>query len=277
MGVVAGNSGACCTCDQFVSDGCSCNGGIACSLDCRSKGGFAVLCGFSEFVNPSDPPKKYLTLTGSGTITHKIYFNRTDCSGTPSVESSNVNTGSANYNPGPCTVDCSAMTEQPCGRVNVETFVDQTTSTTTGAGCQVLSGIHSRDDSGENTNSLSNEDTEAAAVERAQNAITDWSDCSLGNSAFITDRSGVGGFSFGFRKIQTKVHWTAIVGRTYDVRVNFSRRLLGSVGPFLDLGQPYETSITAGVVAEFTDWIDVPNEAGWETVASNCVVTIQPA
>jgi len=68
-------------------------------------------------------------------------------------------------------------------------------------------------------------------------------------------------------------------GYSYNVKIHFSRRLLGSGGPFLDLGSPYETTISGSnpeAEPAATDWIDVPSEAGWETIASSCEVTAMP-
>lgn len=45
---------------------CDCRG---CGLECRSKSGTATLCGFSEFTNPSTPPRKYRRKTITGKVT----------------------------------------------------------------------------------------------------------------------------------------------------------------------------------------------------------------
>jgi hypothetical protein len=56
--ILSGSS--CCPCAS--QDGCNCGGGT-CLLQCQLKSGITTLIGFSEFVDPSSPPKKYLNLT----------------------------------------------------------------------------------------------------------------------------------------------------------------------------------------------------------------------
>lgn len=125
------------------------------------------------------------------------------------------------------------------------------------------------------TETLNDEDTDADAIARAKAAIESWSACNLGClvdcSAFISQRTS--GFTVGFRDVQTRVTWTAVIGQNYNVKVRFGRRLLGSTGPFFFYSL-YEVTLNADQVAEATDWIDVPNEAGWETVAINCSVKL---
>ncbi len=121
------------------------------------------------------------------------------------------------------------------------------------------------------TESLSSEDTEDAAEARAADAIEDWGSEGLcsGRTAFRTQRTT--GFTFGWRKAQVRVQWTAVSGKTYQVKVRFARRVLGSSGPFLFYSEEQQ-SVLADTTSEQTDWIDIPNEAGWETIAANCSV-----
>jgi hypothetical protein len=123
------------------------------------------------------------------------------------------------------------------------------------------------------TETLNAEDTEDDAEARAA-AGESWdgtgADCSV-RTAFRSQRTT--GFTFGYRKTQVKVQWTAVIGQSYNVKVRFARRVLGSSGPFLFYALD-ERTITADAVSESTDWIDIPNEAGWETLAANCTVTL---
>lgn len=221
-------------------------------------------------------------LTASGSLRQRIYgVGDFTCSGATLSDDITNYSGSATYSPADCTgPDCSGLVNANCGEVNGASCATKTVLTTTssavGDGCVCQTSGRGLNVTGTWTNSLSDEDTEDDAIGRAINAITDWSDCSLGGSAFITDRSGTGDFTFGFRKVQVKAGWTAEIGKTYNVRINFARRLLGSSGPYLDLGMPFESMVSADSTSETTDWVDVPNEAGWETVASSCVVTAVP-
>lgn len=58
-------NGQCCACNQYSNCGC---GGVASTLQCRSKADNATLCGWEEFTTPSVPPRKFLTKTISGTM-----------------------------------------------------------------------------------------------------------------------------------------------------------------------------------------------------------------
>jgi hypothetical protein len=120
------------------------------------------------------------------------------------------------------------------------------------------------------TESLEQEDTDQAAETRAAGAI-EWGtvgDCNL-RSAFRSQRTT--GFIFGWRNTQVKVAWASAGGVNYLVKVRFARRALGSAGPYLFYATEEQT-ITADASSEETDWITVPNQTGWETIAANCSV-----
>jgi hypothetical protein len=70
------SGGGCCPCSEQV--GCDCSA-IPCSSQCRYKGGIASLCGFSEFVDPSVPPKKYLQRRLTQPMEHTEYPFTTTC------------------------------------------------------------------------------------------------------------------------------------------------------------------------------------------------------
>jgi hypothetical protein len=267
-----------CNCAGQIS---ACDCGSACALDCRQKSGFATLCGFSEFTDPSDPPLKYRKVTNSGSLRNRIFQPSLDCDPATTIDDGTFNyEGDGVFDRLTCLVDCTGIVLGSCGDVNAPTgttrHTTKTESKAVGDGCAISSGISSRSIEGTWTNTLSDQDTEADGIARAESSVPDWSACTDGGSAFITDRSGTGEFNYGFRHAQTRAMWTAEVGRTYNVRINFARRLLGSSGPFLDLGMPYETTLSADVIDEKTDWVDVPNEAGWETIASSCALELVP-
>jgi hypothetical protein len=68
-------SSSCCNCNQQVD--CSCV--IACSLSHRVKAGTATLVGFSEYISPSTPPKKFLRKEFTGTYKLQQYSNTDPC------------------------------------------------------------------------------------------------------------------------------------------------------------------------------------------------------
>lgn len=55
-----------------------CGGGSNCGLECQFKAGFAELCGYSEFTEPSLPPKKYKRKTITGSMVKCVYA-RNNC------------------------------------------------------------------------------------------------------------------------------------------------------------------------------------------------------
>lgn len=124
------------------------------------------------------------------------------------------------------------------------------------------------------TESLSDEDSDADAEARSKAAIADWTGgLCTSLTAFRTSRTT--GFEFSYRAVQVKAQWTAVIGQTYRVKVRYARRLLGSAGPYV-FHSLVEQDILADTVSETTDWLDVPNEAGWETIAANCSVELLP-
>ncbi len=296
MGTVAGNLGACCTCEEFTSSGCDCGGGLPCGLECQSKSGIdAQLCGFSEFTDPSDPTKFYRRADASGSSESKVMPN-SDCSGVWTGTGTRCTIG------GSCTYDKDTCEQTRSGTQICISLVDESVILNlTGLCIDNIGGACGVDVSSTKTVQsasisdspccpdnlltteesyvveLSDEDTEEDAEKRAAAEIPDWTSCGscAGCSAFRTDRTGTGLSYFGFRKVQVRSTFSATVGHTYNVKIYFSRRLLGSLGPFLPLGQIAETTLVADTISEHTDWFDVPTESGFETIASSCVVIDQ--
>jgi hypothetical protein len=267
-----------CGCSDCAGQVNACNCGIACGLICRSKTASANICGFSEFADISNPPKKYRRLTNSGSIVDRTFMHDTNCGGSADDTLTHNYSGAGIVNKDTCVIDCTSITEGTCGPVNGTGFdtVTQTatTSTATGNGCfQNVGGRPSFSRDGVWTNTLTEEDTEDDAEARAIASMPTWTACSgCDCTSWRTDRSGTTTTTFGFQHVQTKCQWTAIIGQSYHVTIRYGRRLLGSSGPFLDLGMTSEVTITADVIAETTDWIDVPNGAGWETAVVSCRV-----
>lgn len=267
------------------------------------------MCGYAEYASPSDPPKFYRRQTLDAEYRACVSFDTDECGGgshniyrkvwSGSYQISSTDCGSAENTqklstyvaegPAACsfqdgdlvgetTVSMGAGTilTARAGVEETQTRVNYTLDIT----CDGIISEGIGNFTGSGNKQLADEDTEQDAENRAAAATPDWSPCSGGClsfcSSFRTDRTGTPDYFFGFRTVQTKVLWGAIIGRVYNLRINFARRLLGSDGPFLDLGMPYESAAVADDTSEESGWVDVPNEAGWETVAANCVVTLQP-
>ena len=134
--------------------------------------------------------------------------------------------------------------------------------------------------SGDITEDLTVEDTEEDAIARAGEGVS-WTSGSCDVlTAYKTARLE-GQFEFAYREVQVRMicgdsdhHLTEPPAtHTYKATVRFSRRTLGSSGPFI----PYsitEVTFTADEFVEYTPWVDVPNEAGYETKAIGCSVEL---
>lgn len=126
------------------------------------------------------------------------------------------------------------------------------------------------------TDTLSVEDTEEAAEARVT-ACMEWLGGSCGDhTAFRTTR-GTAEFGFGFRAAQVQVTAGSvakplIIGHDYRVTLRYGRRVLGSGGAYV-FHAAEEIEFTADTApTDTTAWIDIPNEAGWETAVIGCSV-----
>ncbi len=276
-------------------------------ITCRSKSGTATLCGIPEYTDVSVPPRRFRTQTISGGINECRYL-----PGPPECEHVNGFSGqhlsqyhgafmydrdtcatgngqvgqdffspadgsatclNASNSPGPFTVGVNdpLSLKDPA---NVSFTQDRTNQIWVGTGACFGQSICG----GAAQKVLTDEDTENDAENRSVAAIPDWdtsASCSALN-AFRTDRTGMDQLSFGYRKLEVQCTFIATIGQTYRVQINFGRRLLGSSGPYIDLGMPYVVTLVAATTNPTTDWVDVPNEAGWETKVSSCFVTVVP-
>ncbi|MDD2763495.1 MAG: hypothetical protein PHE83_05915 [Opitutaceae bacterium] len=122
---------------------------------------------------------------------------------------------------------------------------------------------------------LTEEDTELSAINRMSPGLAWSDDCGapdycLDCTAFWTMR-GPADLCFAFRDARSKAHLSGLtVGLVYNVTVKFWRRPVGgSAGQWVLYGSAV-TQIIATADEQDTDWVTVPNEAGWETWARSC-------
>lgn len=136
-----------------------------------------------------------------------------------------------------------------------------------------------RKTTGEVIENLSLEDTEDAAEDRATAGL-DWSGCAppcecATLTAFRALR-GAGASTFSGRRVRVKANGSSLIPEsTYTAKIRFFRRAIGTVGPYLFFAEYVVAAFTGPAeTTKSTDWVDVPNEAGWETVAGNCAFTL---
>ena len=301
--------------------GCDCNSAVACSLVCQAKSGFASLCGADTFTASNPVRLFRTQTRSGENKECNYGSNACTCGTTPYWRTAREKiSGAYKFDADTCAVtntqisevggyiyggDCSdiALTAtyplafrdyyagnlvlgllSVCGNADRtgSNIVVEETQITWGPdlfGC--VNDTLCNECLGTRRLILSDEDTDADAIRRANAVIAGWTGCNCGTAdctAWVQDRTGTGSTTLGYRSIQTQVQWTALASRSYDVTVNFGRRILGSGGPFLDLGMQYEVTVASGPEGgtTVTSWIDVPTEAGFETVALTCLVEIQP-
>lgn len=76
------------------------------TISCISESGEATLCGFSEFANPSSPPKKYRKKTLSGLRSRCNFNTLSDCTNSVNTQGSDI-TNSGNMTCEYSAIDCS--------------------------------------------------------------------------------------------------------------------------------------------------------------------------
>jgi hypothetical protein len=177
---------------------------------------------------------------------------------------------------------CPANAMNPDGEVNLDTFdghLDETLAKETrvlDADATCSGGVIYE---GSRTEELSDEDTEDDAEARANADIETWSTSTLGcaeEGAFRTLR-GAGEFTFGYRAMKVRASIGTFedpveIGATYVVKIKFYRRVLVTGGPFIFFSVAEIEIVPDAAPTDITDWVDIPNEAGWETRALGCDV-----
>jgi len=271
------------------------------SILCRNRAGTATLCGFSEFTTPSTPPKKYKTNTNSGKILICIH-GEPDCTvaigTTDSYDYDNAETWQ--YDVSNCTVNTSHYTHYVIDGPDL-TCVWSNTGTphveVNGVGaigdpeeihpgytifrsptvynyvpntsyCQQIFP-YNLSFSGEQFQTLSNEDTEEDAIERVfPDPDSGWSafQSPEGEGCCTTSRQlrAPDSFSLSFRQVEFKVDGE---GWAFNPTINVVvyRRLIGSV----DWENWQTLTYTPTVVGGGFSFIDsVPELVGYETYVS---------
>ena len=292
----------CCPCPQVA--GCQCGPG-GCTLACESRtssDGFAHFCGFSEYVNPSNPPLYYLNKTLSGSWSGNCY-GTPNCTGA-SASGSYTFQGVNSYDAETCqytqlglligagTSGCGTFPSSiSVADVNVVTLgLGSVTFNTTYVYDQVSCAITSTqnntcvtDGSGFDSAKitlalpeavLSNQDSVENAINRATKGRA-WGTAGgcISNTSFIVPW-GPGQKEFAFRQAQVQATvGGAVAGHTYQIIVLLTERAVGSGGAFTPYGQ-IEITITANANGQaVSPYQTLPSETGLEILASSCTAT----
>lgn len=301
--------GACCDCAQ-QADPCGCSA-YACTMECEYKNGSYILCGISEYTSPSTPPKKFRRQDLSGGFQNcDFHFLAPTgvCSGTPpAIASGNTTyTGACQYNKDTCGVVNTGL--ENTGSASGGACVLPGITASVSAGCDPFSPYLTRINytlaelrlsrtwtyvagctSYPNPNGidrlqfgesvvaqLSDEDTDADAIARANAVITDWSagvSCEL-FTAFRSSR-GAGSFSATYRSVRTRMTISSLTpGQFYTAEFKIFGRVFGATDWI------YQYSIfvqfTATHAIETTDWQELTMLEGMETKAAVCNVVATP-
>lgn len=228
----------------FSCPGCCGSGGF--QYQCRSREGTATLCGYPEYTTPSTPPKKYRqktfggslfaeiisTCDGGGTIlrTHQSAFSgvNTYNAATCVATKGSVSTGTAAGHSGFDDINVFSFADNYVtidGGHGVETYTRTSKSVvyTPGTGCPQVCGTccASRQTSCDAaTETLAQEDTEEAAMARAE---ADWSEWGAGGCCTSKQPRGAGVFTFGFTEAEYRIRVKGEPGQLINLLLTFTR------------------------------------------------------
>ena len=259
-------------------------------LECRIRGGTATLCGFSEFVSPSSPPKKYRVKSYGGTYITCEW----DDAGCSSLHSGvmTVLSGACSYDPTTCVQSSTGqvlayqqnsvcppggapgVTPNYCGDFGVGAtaqagYITQTErDRVPGSQCvHDISGVWFTS-SGSLTSTLSNEDTESDAIARllAGGGGT-WGSWTAGAGvAQFEQRTTL--FTFAYQEAQFRVTINGLTpASAYHVSVDIMRRAHGS-GSYIKIATNiYAFTSDGSGHYQFSDTI--PNVEGYDTTVGD--------
>lgn len=289
-----GSDGSCCECAGFVD--CDCDTELPCtSLECRTRGGTATLCGYSEFTSPSTPPKKYRTMTHSGErlgIIHNEFpgcvtvfcsftdtyagssiFAEANCA--PSSSGTRTRTGSCSSN------GVFAFNGINAGNINDTDTIHLTATTRTVTSTLACSFGFRRPSQPTQIDELIDEDTEADAITRllaggggtwsAWTATGDGSGstCIPSSCCLARWQERTSGFSFAYQEAEFRARITGLTpGAEREVLIQVYRRAYGA-GSY-ELFQTLSYIETADGAGEIEIIDEVPNLLGYETYVSPC-------
>lgn len=254
------------------------------SLECRTRGGTASLCGFSEYTSASTPPKKYRLKTWSGQTQDMIggscaingdleqysgtvVYSATTC-GTTNTLVYTLN-GAANPFGQPAITDvpaCFACGSPPSYGCTTTATVTARTSGTVCADCGA--GGHHQG-IGNPAATLSTEDTEADAITRLlAGAGGTWSAWAASSSTTCLARrqARTTGFDLVYQESEWRRVFTGLVaGETYYIEVKLNRSVYGAAS--YSLFQTVRVYGTADGTGNLTLTGTVTNTSGYETYA----------
>ncbi len=278
-----------------------CEGHAPLQMLCRQRGGVASLIGYSEFVSPSTPPKKYLENTFTGISGQDIFTTRNVTCGMPLdcdvIQSwSGVNSydpitgvyteGGNRARTGSCAFHGVVFTPfmtpfAPAGETMVFTRTTGTIVCDLGCHPQTESGGPGEDIKCHETDAvetLTSEDTEANAIARllagGGGIWGDWQVTGYGSHGCLPQSCCLAqwtvrttGFDINYTEDQYRIvnlPGTLLALTSYEITVEIKRRLagVGSYATYLTRSYTVTTDIN-GDFAAFDD--DVPNDEGFQT------------
>lgn len=151
------------------------------------------------------------------------------------------------------------------------TELTQTRRTTSGLGCVANAntfGARSVQATGDIVEELSDPDTEADAVARALVNIPNWTaDATCDDPAYIEYSDENFQVPFSFRQVRAilGVESPLTIGNSYRVTFSFERRTLGTEDVYVAIDANEAITFTANAATKTTEFVDVPNELGYET------------
>jgi len=293
--------GGCCPCSDL--DGCQCNEGSNCLLNCQSRTsptGTASFCGFAEYI-PSDPPGYYLSKHFDGTVLalcgDPVCDGSNTCTQTYSYSGSNtidkntcVETQGAQFSSVGCCNNLPVFVEDvsgpaiagvACGHDVEYGYIEQTTPTQhlVGAanGCTPnATGTGACAGTGTAECHLGDEETPDDAIARAV-AAQPWGgapayDCTKNFSSTTAPLPGQRVFAFRQAEFRVAIG-EPIPGHIYQAVVTLGEHAVGTDAPLV----PFE-QITVEVQADLTghavsDWISIPNVLGLVIYPYKCTYT----
>ena len=253
------------------------------------KGGTASLCGFSEYTDPSTPPKKYLRRNFAGEMIFKwasgCDYNCDHAYGSGYMQISN----SCIIDPNTCNIisygtnnllDCYGPATNEISDISnpgISTeILTKTSKEYIGNGCGsgwVCSLLcdGARIHTGSLSVALSEEDTELNAINRLLQTLS-WSPWQS-TPVYPYYYRNPANFDIYYREVRTKTVTTEKYNPsiTYKCSAIYQRRAYGSSDPWVDA----ETVVTSQKPNSSGDFeIDTPNVSGYETKLKNLTISL---